>query len=76
MIPMKFRWPWKKRAPLPTIPPYVVPVAAPAKEKAPGIVVEEHAAVGDDADLEALRRAQTQTGIHRAWDRLTGKFKQ
>lgn len=73
---MKFRWPWKKRAPLPTIPPYIVPVAAsPAKEKAPGIIVEEHPA-GDEADLEALRQAQTQTGIHRAWDRLTGKFKE
>jgi len=72
---MKFRWPWKKRAPPPTIPPYVVPVAQPAKEKTPGIEVQEHE-VADDADLEALRRAQTQTGMHRAWDRLTGKFKE
>lgn len=74
---IKFRLPWKKRTPLPTIPPHIVPVAAaPAKEKAPGIVVEEHGAAGDEADLEALRRAQTQTGIHRAWDRLTGKFRE
>lgn len=26
-----------------------------------------------DADLEALRRAQSQTGFHRAWNRLTGR---
>jgi hypothetical protein len=44
------------------------------KPKPSGIVVEELDTSGaQDEDLEALRRAQTQTGFHRAWNRLTGK---
>jgi hypothetical protein len=58
------RWPWKKRAPPPTIPPYAVPVSKRETPKDPGIVVEEV----DTTDM-------TKTGIHRAWDRMTGKFK-
>jgi hypothetical protein len=68
------RWPWAKRTPPPLqIPPYRVPVAAHPRPKEGGIEVEEHdaSAVDDDA-LAALRIAQSQTGMHRAWKRLTG----
>jgi hypothetical protein len=54
-------WPWQKRKPLPTIPPYPVPVAK-SKPKEPGITVEEH-------DTSAM----TQTGVYKAWKRLTGQ---
>lgn len=57
------RWPWRKRtAPVP-IPPYQPPIErvhAPAAD--PSIVVEE-------IDTSAM----TQTGVHKAWKRLTGK---
>ena len=72
---MRVRWPcWQKRpAPPLQIPPYKVPVATHAMPKAGGIEVEEHdaSAVDDDA-LAALRIAQSQTGMYRAWKRLTG----
>jgi hypothetical protein len=58
------RWPWTKRPPPPTIPPYQVPVSKRETPKEPSIVVEEV----DTSDM-------TKTGIHRAWDRMTGKFK-
>jgi hypothetical protein len=62
----KMRWPWsKRRPPPPQIPPYQVPVAKPAAPKEPSIIVEE-------VDTSAM----TRTGIHRAWDRLSGKFKE
>jgi hypothetical protein len=58
---MKLRWPWSKKKPPPAIPPYVPPVreGTPKPEE---IVVEEH-------DTSAM----TQTGVHKAWKRLTGK---
>jgi hypothetical protein len=59
------RWPWSKRPPPPKIPPYQVPVAKQPASKDPGIVVEE-------VDTSQM----TRTGIHRAWDRMTGKFKE
>jgi hypothetical protein len=67
------RWPWRKRTPPLQIPPYRVPVSAHPKPKADGIEVEEldASAVDDDA-LAALRIAQSSTGMHRAWKRLTG----
>lgn len=58
------KWPWTKRPPPPTIPPYQVPVSKRETPKEPSIVVEEV----DTTDM-------TKTGIHRAWDRMTGKFK-
>ncbi len=58
---MKWRWPWAKRSPPPTIPPYRVPVQQ-EKPKSAGIVVEE-------IDTSAM----TQTGVHKAWKRLTGQ---
>lgn len=65
------RWPWNKRPPPLAIPPYQVPVSK--RETAePTIVVEEINNV-DDGDIEALRAAQTQTGMHRVWRRLTGQ---
>lgn len=67
------RWPWSKRAPPPTIPPYQVPVSK-RETREPTIVVEEINNVDDD-DLEALRVAQSRTGMQRVWDRVTGKFK-
>jgi hypothetical protein len=71
------RWPWSKRKPPPTIPPYTVPVAKQPDPKEPGIVVHEHdASALDEKDLEALRLAQSQTGLHRAWNRLSGKLKE
>jgi hypothetical protein len=72
------RWPWSKKPPPPRIPPYTVPVASKPKPKQEaGIEVEEiDAAAVDDQDLAALRAAQSATGLHRAWDRLTGKFKE
>jgi hypothetical protein len=73
---LKFHWPWTKRDPLPSIPPYEsikekAAAANVARASDPGIHVEEHDA--DDEALAALRRAQTETGIHRAWKRITGK---
>jgi hypothetical protein len=56
------RWPWKKRAPPPRIPPYQVPVSKRETQKPPGILVEEH----DTSHM-------TKTGVHRAWKRLTGQ---
>lgn len=63
------RWWWQKR-PLPEIPPFKMDFKAP-QVKDPAYVVEEVAAA--DEDLEALRAAQTQTGMHRVWRRLTGQ---
>ena len=61
------KWPWSKPAPLP-IPPYPITqervIVRNEPKPEPGIVVEEH----DVSDM-------TKTGVHRAWDRLTGKFK-
>jgi hypothetical protein len=60
------RWPWSKRpAPPLQITPHQVPVAKQPAPKDPGIVVEEI----DTSDM-------TKRGIHRVWDRMTGKFKE
>jgi hypothetical protein len=59
----KIRWWFRKPPPLLEIPPYV-PTVVPQPKPEPGIVVEEH----DVSDM-------TKTGVHRAWDRLTGRFK-
>ena len=67
------RWPWQKPKPRPTIPPYTVPVSKRETPKEPGVIVEEHEA--SDEDLEALRLAQSQTGLQRVWDRVTKQFK-
>lgn len=56
------RWPWSKPQPPPKIPPYQVPVSKRETPKNPGIVVEEH----DTSQM-------TQTGVHKAWRRLTGQ---
>ena len=56
------RWPWQRRVPPPTIPPYQVPVSKRETPKEPSIVVEE-------IDTSAM----TQTGVHKAWKRLTGQ---
>jgi hypothetical protein len=69
------RWPWSKPSPPPRIPPYKVPVQTrPRPGPALGIEVQEHdtSAVDDEA-IEALRRAQSETGVHKAWKRLTGQ---
>jgi hypothetical protein len=64
------RWPWSKRAPPPRIPPYPVPVQQQHKPKEEGIVVEEAIELdGQKVDT----RAMTETGIHKAWKRLTGQ---
>ena len=69
------RWPWQKPKPPPRIPPYKVPVDAKPKPKDDGIQVEEHDPSAVDAEaLEALRRAQSETGMHKAWDRLKRKL--
>lgn len=65
------RWPWKRRAPAPTIPPYKIPVAKPAEPKGSGIEVKEGSLEEVGIDVESM----TRTGIHKAWDRMTGKFK-
>jgi hypothetical protein len=57
------KWPWQKRAPPPRIPPYQIPVAKRETPK-PGIVVEE-------VDTSQM----TQTGVFKAWRRLTGQDK-
>jgi hypothetical protein len=58
------RWPWSKPK-RPEIPPYRVPepVVLPAElpKKDDGLKVEEH-------DTSAM----TQTGVHKAWKRLSG----
>ncbi len=66
-------WPWSKRPVkhLPVIPPYCPPVRG-AMKREEGIVVDEHDTSNlADEDLAALRIAQSQTGKHRAWKRLT-----
>lgn len=68
------RWPWVKRPPPPQILPYQPPIK-PVEAKEPAIVVDEiDASKVDDQDLAALRLAQTQTGMHRVWKRLSGKL--
>jgi hypothetical protein len=59
---------FSRKPPPPEIPPYkpverseIKPLPKPKDE---GIVVEE-------IDTSAM----TRTGVHRAWDRMTGKFK-
>lgn len=57
------RWPWsRKPQPPPRIPPYRVPVEPKPRPKDEGIVVEEH-------DTSKM----TETGVHKAWKRLTGQ---
>lgn len=59
------RWPWSKPKPLP-IPEYrPVHVVTEHAPKEAGIVVEEI----DTSDM-------TKTGVHKAWDRLSGRFKE
>lgn len=52
-----------KPKPLP-IPPYPPISVKPQPKEEPGIVVEEH-------DVSQMSR----TGVFRAWDKLTGRFK-
>lgn len=56
------RWPWSKPKPRPTIPPYQIPVSKRETPKDPGIIV-------DEVDTSQM----TQTGVHKAWKRLTGQ---
>lgn len=54
----------RKPPPKLEIPPYK-PSVSPKARPEPSIVVEEH----DTSQM-------TRTGVQRAWDRLTGKFKE
>jgi len=56
------RWPWQRREPPPRIPPYKVPVQQQHTPREPSIKVEEH----DTSQM-------TQTGVYKAWKRLTGQ---
>ena len=57
------RWPWVKPPPAPQIPPYRPPIVQEhAKPADSGLVVEE-------IDTSQM----TQTGVHKAWKRLTGQ---
>jgi hypothetical protein len=56
------RWPWTKLAPPPRIPAYKVPVETRPKPREEGIQVEEH-------DTSKM----TETGIFKAWRRMTGQ---
>jgi hypothetical protein len=68
------RWPWSKPTPPPRIPPYKVPVQAHTPKRDEAIVVEELDPAKVDAEaVEALLRAQSQTGMHKAWKRITGQ---
>jgi hypothetical protein len=64
------RWPWSKREPPLTIPPYQVPVSKRETQKEPSIIVEEH----DSSDVD-IQELQSRTGMQRVFDRITGKFK-
>ena len=57
---------FRRKPPAPEIPKFEPPVMVEARPrpKDDGIVVEE-------IDTSAM----TQTGVHRAWDRLTGRLK-
>lgn len=55
------KWPWSKK-PLPEIPPFKMDFKAPQVKPEPGIVV-------DEVDTSQM----TQTGVHKAWKRLTGQ---
>jgi len=65
------RWPWSKKR-LPLLP---IPTGAnhrPAPPSVDGLIVQElDVSTVEDQDLEALRAAQSQTGLHRAWKRVT-----
>jgi hypothetical protein len=56
------RWPWTKKPKPLAIPPYAPPVQPQQKRCDSGIEVQEH----DTSQM-------TQTGIHRAWRKMTGK---
>jgi hypothetical protein len=60
-----FGWLFRRRAKRPDIPPYQPPPVIVREQAAPkdeGLIVEEH-------DTSAM----TQTGVHRAWRKLTGR---
>jgi hypothetical protein len=67
----------RRAAPLPEIPKFreepVRPIeplrSTPKRDES--VIVEEHEAADAEA-IEELRRAQTETGMHRAWRRITG----
>ena len=60
------RWPWIKPKPAPQIPPYRAPVT------------RTHSQEREDERIEVVEidtSAMTQTGVHKAWRRLTGQGK-
>ena len=64
------RWPWTK-PPLPAIPPYPPIEVKPRVREEPGMEVKEGSLSDVGIDAESL----TRTGVHRAWNRFTGKLK-
>jgi hypothetical protein len=61
---------WFRRKPLPAIPPYQ-PIEVRPRVKDDGIEVKEGSLSDIGIDAESL----TQTGVHRAWNKLTRRFK-
>lgn len=57
------KW-FRRQPPAPAIPPYAPIEVKPRPKEEPGIEVTEI----DTSDM-------TKTGVHRAWDKLTGRFK-
>jgi hypothetical protein len=68
------KWPWSKPAPLP-IPPYPITqervIVRNEPKPEPSVIVEEGSLSDVGIDVESL----TRTGVHKAWDRFTGRLK-
>jgi hypothetical protein len=62
---------WFRRKPLPAIPPYQPVEVKPRVKDEPGMEVKEGPLSDVGIDAESL----TRTGVHRAWNKLTGRFK-
>jgi hypothetical protein len=65
---------WFRRKPPapPAIPPYQPPIEVKAVEPKPAAIEVKEGSLADvGIDVESL----TQTGVHRAWNRFTGKLR-
>lgn len=60
-----------RRKPLPAIPPFQPIEVKPVPKKEPSVIVEEGSLSDVGIDVESL----TRTGVHRAFNKLTGRFK-
>lgn len=63
---------WFRKKPLPAIPPFQPPIEVkPVPKEEPSVIVEEGSLSDVGIDVESL----TRTGVHKAWNRFTGRPK-